>query len=134
MKKGKLLENTLVGGVGISLAMLSRFYCPEEVASIIGGYETKALAEHFLSALSVCELCSIPSNIFQSERSKYVSNMMMVGYVFNTLVHEYDQSLEKGFYQLNQILADFTGVGLAYLSLNYDSFKEKFKNKETDLQ
>ncbi len=119
------LEDKLadISVVSLGLAFLSRNYCPNEVAEILGSHETRAAVEHFITAFSFLTLFRL------SLRSRYNIAVTIGQCALGSLLWEGHQSLERGYFQYGQFASDLSGYASLLVCYNANEIKNYFKSK-----
>ncbi len=89
--------------VGLGIAFLSRTYCPNEVAEVLGSHEARAYVEHFITAFSV------PTLFRQTLRAKYNVSVSVLQCALGSFLWESHQSIERDYFQYGQFAVDLAG-------------------------
>jgi len=93
-----------------TLAFLSRAVFEEDVARIVGSYETKALIDHFLTGITFSAGLSEP----RIKRGVDITNdnAPAIGYALFCTFWEFNQFYDRGWLQYGQLLADYAGCAV----------------------
>src|SRR3989338_4182058 len=109
-EESSISEIVLKASIALSagtLAFLSRAVFEEDVARIVGSYETKALIDHFLTGITFSAGLSEP----RIKRGVDITNdnAPAIGYALFCTFWEFNQFYDRGWLQYGQLLADYAG-------------------------
>ena len=112
-EESSISEIVLKASIALSagtLAFLSRAVFEEDVARIVGSYETKALIDHFLTGITFSAGLSEP----RIKRGVDITNdnAPAIGYALFCTFWEFNQFYDRGWLQYGQLLADYAGCAV----------------------
>ena len=130
MKKMKSLHSLFLGTISVSYAYYSRSY-PAEIAEILGSHDNRALLEHLVAGATIPHIGNA-LHYFGFDKNELLFGLTGI-YTITSVIWEYLQYTQRGFYQLDQTVADFAGVCLGLMILKYCQKKDDLlKEVNTD--